>query len=266
MRQTDNPDPRPPSAPSVTGFRTALRWSHPLWWLLGILGALAMVGTLDALGLVPAGWMQVVDSLGGRWMDGMAALSAWLDGRLPYGMMLGAREAAFALVVLVTILPVTIARAVVSDRPVERVDRVLRYAGLVFVVYGMAIVLAPGRMADTPDIFASAVVATCVGFILSISATGIHDADSDANRRMLIGVAPLILLFLGEPLGWTVSDVFYSAAMVVAGLAAFISVSLILFRVARPYVTAFAVTLGVITAIQLLSIVPAVAQQIAPFF
>lgn len=225
-----------------------------------------MVGTLNALGLIPSGWMEVVEALGGRWMDWMAALSAWLDGRLPFGMMLGAREAAFVLVVLVTILPVTIARAVANDRRVELVDRVLRYAGLVFVVYGMAIVLAPGRMVDTPQIFASAVVATCVGFILSISATGDHDAESYANRRMLIGVAPLILLFLGEPLGWTAPDAVYTAALVIAGLAAFISVSLILFRVARPYVTAFAVTLGVITAIQLLSIVPAVAQQIAPFF
>lgn len=242
------------------GQRTMFLWALAMRWVQGVVAAFATLGVLDALGLTRKDWVQVIHAVGLRWMEGMQQFSRWLDARLPFGWNVGPYEATFLLLVLVTILPIAVAQAFSPRRSVELPERVLGFAGLFFVLYGMVILLAPGGMRDTPDVFSSAAAATCVGFILSVGMTG-----NGVVRRDVIGVAPIIVLITGRQLGWTTSNDGYLIALFCACLSAVTSIGFIMFEVARSYIVAFLAALGLVLVLELVSTVPGVGQQIIAY-
>lgn len=138
----------------------------------------------------------------------------------------------------------------------------MSYVGLVFVLYGMAIVLAPGNLDNTPGVFASAAAATCIGFILAVGMTGSHAADRNIQRTKVLGLCPLVVLIAGKQLGWAASDDTFLVAVVCASLTAVVSLGAILLNVARPYVVAFVATLSFFGIWEILTWIPAVEQQI----
>lgn len=63
---------------------------------------------LEVTGFARKDEFRVVHAIGAQWMDWTRHLSAWLATRLPFGLVLGAREATFFFLVAVTILPLMI--------------------------------------------------------------------------------------------------------------------------------------------------------------
>jgi hypothetical protein len=231
----------------------------------GCVAAIAIAGVLEVTGLARKDWLRVVHAIGAQWMDWTRHLSTWLAMHLPLGLELGAREATFLFLVAVTILPVMILQIVANNRNIELTDRVTSYVGLAFVLYGMGIVLAPGNLENTPGVFASAVAATCIGFILAVGMTGSSDADRNIQRSRVIGLGPIVVLIAGKQLGWTASDDAFLVAAFCASLTAAISVGAIMHKVARPYIVAFGVTLAFFGLVDLLTLIPAIEQQLRPY-
>lgn len=248
------------------GWLAALgRQAQLLWWVQGCVAAIAIAGVLEVTGLARKDWLRVVHAIGAQWMDWTHHLSDWLATRMPFGLELGAREATFFFLVAVTILPVMISQVIANSRQAESNDRVMSYVGLVFVLYGMAIVLAPGNLENTPGVFASAVVATCIGFILAVGMTGHHANDRNLQRAKVLGLSPLVILIAGKQLGWAASDDTFLVAAACASFTAAISLGAIMLKVARPYVVAFVATLAFFGLIEILARVPAFEQQIAAY-
>lgn len=256
---------RPRSAP-MPGWRGAVaRQARLLWWVQGCVAAIAIAGVLDVTGFARKDWFRVVHAIGAQWMDWTKHLSAWLATHLPFGWELGAREATFFFLVAVTVLPVMISQVIANSRHAEQTDRVMSYVGLVFVLYGMAIVLAPGNLESTPGVFASAVAATCIGFILAVGMTGSSDTDRTIQRSRVLGLGPIVVLIAGKQLGWTASDDAFLAAAMFASLTAAASIGAIMHNVARPYVVAFIATLAFFGVLEILTWIPAIEQQIGPY-
>lgn len=244
---------------------TVSRQAQLLWWVQGCVAAIAIAGVLDVLGVTRKDWFRVVHAIGAQWMDWTRQLSAWLATRLPFGWELGAREATFFFLVAVTILPIMISQAIANSRHTETTDRVMSYVGLAFVLYGMGIVLAPGNIENTPGVFASAVAATCVGFILAVGMTGNHIADRNIQRSKVLGLGPIIVLIAGKQLGWETSGDAFLVAAACASLTAVISLGAIMLKVARPYVVAFVATLAFFGVLEILTWIPAIEQQLIPY-
>lgn len=252
---------RPRSAPIAGWAGAVARQARLLWWVQGCVAAVAIAGVLDVLGLTGKTWFRVVHIIGEQWMDWTRQLSAWLATRLPFGWELGAREATFFFLVAVTILPIMISQAIANSRHTESTDRVMSYVGLAFVLYGMGIVLAPGNLDNTPGVFASAVAAVCVGFILAVGMTGNHLADRNMQRSKVLGLGPIVVLIAGKQLGWQASDDAFIVAAVCASMTAVISLGAIMLKVARPYVVAFVATLAFFGVLEILTWIPAIGQQ-----
>ena len=253
------------AAPHARGLGTLAGQARLLWWVQGCVAAIAIAGVLEVTGLARKDWLRVVHAIGAHWMDWTRQLSAWLATCLPFGLELGAREATFFFLVAVTILPLMISQAIANSRNAESTDRVMSYVGLVFVLYGMAIVLAPGNLENTPGVFASAAAATCIGFILAVGMTGSQMADRNIQRTKALGLCPLVLLIAGKQLGWAASDDTFLVAAVCASLTAVISLGAIMMKVARPYVVAFVATLAFFGFMEILARIPAVDQQIGSY-
>lgn len=240
--------------------RVAWRWTQPLWWIQGAVAACTMLAVLDALGLTRKDWLPVFHAAGGRWMALMEQVSAWLAVRLPFGWDLGPYETTFFLLVLVTVVPIVLVRALSRRPEVELPERVLGFAGLVFILYGMAVLLAPGGMRDTPDVFASAGAATCVGFILSVGMTG-----AGAVRRNVVGIGPIVVLIIGRQLGWTTSSDGYLVAAVCGCLCALVSAGFIMASLSRSYIVAFLAVWAIVMALEVSLAIPGLGQQVAAY-
>lgn len=255
-----------PRSASSTGWLDAVaRQARVLWWVHGFVAAIAIAGVLDVLGLTGSDWLRVVHAVGEQWMDWARSLSKWITSWLPFGWELGAREATFFFLVAVTVLPLVVSQAVAHTRQTELTDRVMSYVGLAFVLYGMGIVLAPGNFQETPGVFASAVAATCIGFILAVGMTGNENADRNIQRSRVLGLAPIVVLIAGKQLGWAEGNDAFLVAAACASLAAVISLGAIMLKVARPYVVAFVATLAFFGVLELVTRIPAVAQQVSPY-
>lgn len=70
----------------------------PVWWLRGILGAGALVGLADHLGLVRENWLRLFHAIGSRWNEWMGWLTGWISAALPFGWNISSGEGStFAL-------------------------------------------------------------------------------------------------------------------------------------------------------------------------
>lgn len=251
-----------------SGLLAVVSWqARLLWWAQGCVAAIAIAGVLDVLGLTHKEWFRVAHAIGAQWMDWTRQLSEWLGPRLPFGWELGAREATFFFLVAVTILPIMVSQAVANSRRADQPnDRILSYVGLALVLYGMAIVLAPGNLESTPGVFASAAAATCIGFILAIGMTGNQFANRNIQRGKVLGLGPIVVLIAGKQLGWDSSGDAFLVAVICASLAAVISLGAIMLKVARPYVVAFVTTLAFFGVLEILTWIPGIGQQLSPYF
>jgi hypothetical protein len=77
----------------------------PVWWLRGVLGALALVGFLDQIGWVREGWLPVVHAIATRWGEFIAWLSKTITIALPFGGEITPAEGHYLTVMFAVILP-----------------------------------------------------------------------------------------------------------------------------------------------------------------
>ncbi|HVY89252.1 MAG TPA: hypothetical protein VG942_10320 [Hyphomonadaceae bacterium] len=118
----------------------------PLWWLRGVLGALALVGFLDQLGWVREKWLPVAHAITTRWSEGIAWLSHAVSALLPFHMEITPWEGHYLVVIFALVLPSMIPALGVLLRPPRHKLAEFVVVCFVVVVTNMVVgALLPGQ-------------------------------------------------------------------------------------------------------------------------
>lgn len=104
-KHVDQPDATTGLPVNPSSKTSLLERLKPVWWLRGVLAAVALVSLVDQLQIPRPDWLRFIHAIGARWNVWMGWLTDHLSAVLPFGMHLTAYEATFITLYSTIVIP-----------------------------------------------------------------------------------------------------------------------------------------------------------------
>lgn len=243
----------PAAAPVGEPVRLSL-WERlkPVWWIRGVVSAVALVGLLDQLGLIREQWLRVFHAVGTRAREIIGWIADRISEILPWNLELMPQEGVVLAFYLAFLLPIAV--GLINGQIKGREPSAPIIIGLICVgiLLAFAIPFGPG---DRDKNFG--------GFVW-VFAAGFPAVVATASRPLaFVGwVCFLVLLILGAVVLERTFRVDLGGAPFLA-LLAFVGIALWITN--KTFAKGVLITLSFLATLELFYLVPMIQQAMQPF-